>query len=225
MNIILPRIKVKDIEEYFNLPIKKRTKFGLYLIPSCLSFKLFDQVNDWESWRAQIRKEFPIQSWFRENIFTKNNIIYCYKINLQKIDSLISSIKLFFNPLAPRMRKAWPRHEYKIISDAIIDINHALILDFWYINLDTIKENDKFEQQETIHFYNWIEQAVSWIEKEKIELKESYYKELKNLKKNKTLTKDNYKIECLKANKILDIINQKDDKIIKEMIFYRKYFI
>ena len=159
------RVPVHSVREYFSLPRNKRVHFGLYLYPVALPSSLLGAVDDgWEKWEQMIRKEFPVQWWFREYVFNMNSCIYTpYRRVCSVVRKFYYGCVRFIKPGIPRTRATIPRHKYIDISDAVLDVNFALLCDFWHEEVSagcvdyTVDDENK-------KFYAWLESAVFWIE-------------------------------------------------------------
>lgn len=219
---LFPNINVKTVDDYFNLDKKQRTKFGIYLKPYSLPSDLFNEnVKGWKTFDKLIRKEFPIQGWIREWFFSYDNSVYSFfKRNLRKIRVFKYKVKFFIKPMVPRMRNAWKRHEYMDICDGIIKINFALIQDFWY---EEVKQGYIDWGSSVIHeeFYIWLENAINYIEIER----ENLLKKLDEAEHNAFISKEKqYELRYGEVTEISKLIEEKDTKLLKEMIEKREMF-
>lgn len=221
---IFPYVEVSTATEYFLLPKNKREKFGIYLLPSSLPSELFHPETDgWRNFNKVIRKEYPIQGWFREWFLSIDSPIYwiIYKTS-RLIKDYYRNIKRFFKPSHPRFRKAYPRHKWHDLTEAIVDINFALILDFWHeeigadiVNWDATVNHSKF--------YNWIKDAVYWIERARPEALKQLDNELTIAHNNKNNLLS-YEQRYGKHNRLEKYIDETDNEILKKMIDYRGFF-
>lgn len=218
-----PYVSVSTVEDYFSLNKKEREKFFIYLKPFSLPCDLFDHGSEkgWRFWSKQIRKEYPIQGWFREFFLSYDNPIYSFfMINCRKLTNFFYSIKRFFNPCSPRFFKSWRRWEYLDKVEAIRIVNFAMIQDFWH---DEVNNGFVNWESDTPHkvFYEWIKSAISWIEVERSiceNRKDAGYNIASELKDQP------YEIRYSEVNKWEDVIKQKDQDILIDMIKYRDFF-
>ena len=218
-NPIFPYVKVKSATEYFNLPKEKREKFGFYLKPFSLPSKLFSKSDDgWEVFEERIRREYPVQGWIREWFLSLDNPVYSFfghlKSNLRKARL---SVKHTFCPAHPRFRKEYPRHIWRDLSEAMVDINLALILDFWYEEIIDGHVDWTYHPE----FYEWIKGAVHYIEVVRPDIEDQISKAFKDVKTFADMT---YNEKYKKIDNLEAELYRLDTKIIKEMIENRVYF-
>lgn len=221
---LFPYVPVHDVNKYFELPKEQREQYGIYLKPHALPSELFfnDRRPGWTTFSKRIREEYPIQGWFREWFLSYDNPLYSYyRVSLMRLNDLRYKVKRFINPMVPRMRKAWKRHEYMDISDGFVAINFGLILDFWY---EEVKDSWVNWQSDEAHeeFYDWLEQAVIWIETEKPQALNEIDEKQRNIN-----VKGNRE-EILAKYKIIEDLDQKiadkDTEILVEAIKRRSFF-
>jgi hypothetical protein len=218
-----PYVQVHDVNEYFNLDKSKREKFGIYLKPHSLPCDfLEDDKLGWREFDRRIKHLYPIQGWFREWFLSSDNAVYWffYKLN-RNIRDIKNNIRRFFRPSHPRFRKAYPRHKWHDLKEAIVDINFALIQDFYheeiskdFVNWDCTEEHKAFRA--------WIEDAIFWIEKAEPQAQKDLDTAFKNVdKKNKNLP---YEEKYAEVNRIEKTIEETNTRILKEMIEHRGFF-
>lgn len=73
---LTPNLDVVSVSEYFSIPKGERTWFGLYQLPATLPIESFNGELGWNFFYNEIKKEFPIQWFFRYWIFSFENPIY-----------------------------------------------------------------------------------------------------------------------------------------------------
>ena len=179
---LLPYAKAQSIDEYFALPRDEREKFGLYLHPLSLPIDGFyasdPNAKGWAHWEKEIRKLYPIQGYIREVLLSYDNPVYAFLSGKKRqLSDLKWKINRLIRPLHPRIHKAYRRYEVKDISSAIIDVNLALILDFWYEEVtNSIVSWDHDKQHKD--FYSQIKKAVKYTEVERPPLQDRADKEL-----------------------------------------------
>ena len=180
----LPYVDVSSVEEYFSLPKNKREKCGLYLRPFALPWEIFKDTpkeEGWDFFYSKIKKEYPMQWFFREWLFGLDNpcISVFYKYVLWPYKEFRYAAIRWFNPLHPRWRKSLLRHQYKDIQELVVDSNFALIRDFyWEEVVDGFVDweaDDKHKE-----FYEQLVANVHWIEETLPRLDEKYYTHLTN---------------------------------------------
>ncbi len=215
--------QVHDLKEYFKLPKEQREKFGFwYLKPYALP-GLFNDEEDktigWAAFSREIRKQYPVQGWFREWCFDFDNPVYAFcSIKQARLKDNWYTFKCFFNPKHKMIRKAIPR-TWRDISTLIVDVNFAMIHDFFH-NEATNGYVDWQSQDLHKKFYIWLVAAVKYIDidrKNLIKQREAAYPENVDHKMSyEELYKDVIRLEAE--------LEAADEKILKEMIEFRKYF-
>jgi len=218
------QIKVDNIDEYFNLPKEKRTRWGLYLIPYALPFDHFENdKNGWEGFYERIKKEYPIQWFIRKWLPSINNpIARFFKKIKWRLEDYYHNIRRLISPPHARRLKAYPRWAYMDIQYAVEKINFALLLDFWYEEVagGIVDWHSDLETQEV---YNWMKEAVDWIEIGKPALEEELAKERDiafHNRRHHTSFNDVY----AKEEAIEKEIRDRDTKILQEFIAKREWF-
>ena len=190
---LLPYAKAQSIDEYFALPREEREKFGLYLHPLSLPIDGFyasdPNAKGWTHWEKEIRKLYPIQGYIREVLLSYDNPVYSFLcLKKRQLSDLRWKINRLIRPLHPRIHKAYRRYEVKDVSSAIIDVNFALILDFWYEEVtNSIVSWDHDKQHKD--FYSQIKKAVKYIEVERPALQGRADKELTRATNNRKIKK------------------------------------
>ena len=172
--------------------------------------------DDWELWRKDIKKQYPVQYWVRETV------PHWFAVRIKwPCRDMYWKIYRFFNPCHKDIRKAIPR-EWNDISILIVDVNFAMILSFKKeADESCVDWNGTPEHRE---FKNWLDSAVHWIKEGKPnceaqcnalypphplppELKDKSYDELYG-----------------ELNKVEKLIDETDANFLKQMIAYRDYF-
>ncbi len=76
----MKNIKVNSVEEFFSLNIKNREFFGFYLKPEALPWEqmIETEENGWDFFYKEIKKQYPIQYFLREWIFSLNNPVVSF---------------------------------------------------------------------------------------------------------------------------------------------------
>jgi hypothetical protein len=133
----------------------------------------------------------------------------------------------FFRPLHPRAHKAFPRHKYLDVDTVIENVGFALILDFWYEQVvDGIVSWDTSVGHKEC--YNWMEDAVKYIQIDRPELKRQLDNAITEAVKDFSLTapiKKNTKAEkAMKlSHKLETKINKFDTHHLYNLVKYRGY--
>jgi len=224
-----PHVKTHDVDEYFAMPKSERQKWGIYLKPLALPCEMFERDENkkgWDYFDKKIREEYPIQGWFREWFLSIDNPVYWFiNRNWRTMRDIKYNIKHFISPCHPRFRKAYPRHKWQDLSHAMVDINFAIIQDFYYeeikrdiVNWESTEDHKAFRE--------WIEKAIYWIEKARPQAEKDIQEEYTKISeekrnRNKDLTYDDI---YGKINAIEKQIDETDTIILKEMIEKRGFF-
>ena len=233
MNFIhIPQIKVSSVEEYFNLPSTTREWYGFYKKPYSLPWEFAPNYKDekgWNNYYSTIKKQYPLQYFFREWLFSFENPLYSLfkKYIHWPIKDVKYNIKIFLRPFYKRWRATLPRHQYKDISQLIVDSNFALLLDFYYEEvLDGHVDWDADELHKT--FRNELEKHVDWIENQQPILEKEIESALTEAHDNKKFSKETGKIDFNKTykchNKLEKIKEQRITIILTWMIKNRVFF-
>lgn len=208
-----PRGKVSTSEEYFALPVEQREKNGFYLSPVALKVNFSSKTSgewcsEWDVFRKEIRKRYPIQWFFREWFPSYDNPIYAlYRHICWKYKDIKFAIKNFIKPSFPRWRKTLPRHKFSDLTWLVIESNLNLLLDFWH---EEVVDGFVNWQSDESHkkFYKELKSYVNWIEKTREDLIKKANKTLLSSSKNK------YK----KYEEIEEQIDEKEKEIVKWMV-------
>ena len=213
-----PRGKVSTSEEYFALPKEQREKHGFYLSPVALRVNFSDVtsekwLSEWDVFRAEIKKRYPIQWFFREWFLSHSNPLYALYRNLcWYYRDVKFAIQNFLKPSFPRWRKTLPRHKFSDLTWLVIESNFNLLLDFWHEEVVDGFVNWHSEENHK-NFYNQLKANVRWIEKTREGLIKKADKVLTSSAKNK------YK----KYEEIEQEIDEKEAEIVKWMVDNKKF--
>jgi hypothetical protein len=179
-----------------------------YKTPSSLSW------DDWEKWRVDTRKQYPIQYFFREDVRLEFSIIW------RRIKDFKYKIKCFFFPYHQELRKAIP-NTWRDISSLVIDLNLAMILSFKkeadasWVDWDGTEEHRKFK--------NWLDSAANWVQEGRPNLEKLRDNAYPPYPLPDRMKDWNYEQLYSEVNRIEKLINDTDSNIIKQMIDYRDY--
>lgn len=218
-----PYVDVRSVDDYFALPKAKREKWGIYLKPFGLPCDFFDDnVKGWDAFDKEIRKQYPIQGWFRAWLFSCDNPVYFFFVRIKRyLSDIRYAIKYFVKPAHPRFRKAYPRHKWHDIAHAIVFVNFAMIQDFYHeeislgiVNWDSTPEHKAFRE--------WLDKAIVWIEKDRPQIEKDIDNEF-----NKLSFKDNtktYEEKYGKINELEKLIETTDTLLLKNMVEYKGFF-
>jgi hypothetical protein len=179
-----------------------------YKTPHALSW------DDWESWRVNVRQQYPVQYFFREDVRLYFSIMW------RRIEDFKYKIQCFFFPKHQEIRKAIPR-TWADITSLVVDVNFAMILSFKkeadesFVNWDGTPQHRQFK--------NWLDSSAHWItvgkpncESQANTLHPSH--PLTDLQKSKS-----YEELYGELNKMEKLISETDSNILKQMIDYREY--
>lgn len=221
----IPYIHVNNIEEYFALPKKERTWYGFYKSPLTLPLEFEQNFGmGWDRFYQEIKKEFPVQWFFRHWLFSLDNpLTFCiYRYVIWPYRNFKNSLHNFLNPCYPRWRKLLPRTKYADPCYLITESNFAILKDFYYEEvLSSSVDWDSSEDLKT--FRNDMEKHIHWLEVEKDKIDQEINKLTLEAYTGKT-PKDKFQILF---KKITDLEFKKEktiDKILKWMITNREYF-
>lgn len=220
----LPYVDVSSVEEYFSLPKTKREKFGLYLRPFALPWEIFkssSQEKGWDFFYSEIKKQYPLQWFFRHWLFDFDNpcISIFYKYVFWPWKDFKYAVKRWFNPCHPRWRKSLLRHQYKDIQELVVVSNFALIRDFYW---EEVVEGFVDWQADVQHreFYDQLVANVRWIEDTFPKLDEKYYQFLSEASK----TEGDYHTKYKNSNAIEKEIEDHKTEILTWFIKNRHFF-
>ena len=207
-----------NAEEYFSLPKTQREHNGFYRVPFALPSELFDPTaKGWDYFYTEIRKQYPIQYFFRQWLFSTDNPLYCFlKLYiLWPLRDFKYATKRWFSPLYPRWRASLPRHEYSDISELVVTSNFALIQDFyWEEMVDGFIDWEGDDSHK--EFHKQIKSYIHWIEKELPDLEETYSKELK---KASSFTGE-YAEYDVKYKEVICLEKEKEDKTTEILTWF-----
>lgn len=205
-------IKVNSVEEYFALTKKEREHFGFYKTPAYLPSEMFTpNVKGWKSFYDEIKKQYPIQWFFREWIFSPENPIYWFfKSNHFRFLDFKYSIRNFIKPSYPRWRKTLPRHKYSDISEVFVNSNFNLILDFYHEEASKGYIDWEYDESHR-NFYFTLSSYVKWIEEDR----GVFSKKMEDL-----LTEKNFS----EYDNIEKIIKEKESEILKWFVDNKDFF-
>jgi hypothetical protein len=227
----IPYAHVQSVDEYFALPKNEREWFGLYRRPLALPIDGFFSSNPdtkgWASWKKLIKKNYPIQAYIREVLLSYDNPVYSFLcLKKRQLSDLRWNINRLIRPLHPRIHKAYRRYEVKDVSSAIIDVNLALILDFWHEEVTNSIVSWIHDKQHK-DFYNQIKKAVKYIEVERPALQERADKELTKAtysRKSNKGGKDSYVNTYAKHDLLEKKIEERDTATVLWAINNRGFF-
>lgn len=220
--------RTRSAKEYFALPKEKREWNGLYKKPLAMpfDFKSWDDPNymddGWNEWNFKIKREYPIQWFFREWMTSYDNPVYAaYSRTKMKLEKWYYNVKRFIKPTRPKLMKATKRHSYEDVTNLVVDVNFALILDFWYGEVvDGFVDWHSDEQHQAI--YDWLSYAVKWIESEKPMLQEEV--ELLLTKANKECNDGKtYELAYKDFNDMEKLIDDTDTAVVMQLAKHRDY--
>ena len=223
-NKLFPYVNVHTTSDYFNLPKEQREKWNIYLKPFALPMNIFDEEEDdngWNKFKVEIRKHYPIQGWFREWVLSYDNPIYSFiSHSITNLRRYRHNMRRFFRPAHPRFRKVYPRYRWMDISNAIKEINFAMIQDFWYE--EVLKDIVDYQGDGTHQkFYDWIKDVINYIEVRRPELEKQLNAAYDRIDHK---SKEPYNIKYKDVNKVEEELNNTDIHILKEMIDYKDFF-
>ena len=140
---------------------------------------------------------------------------------LMKIKSLIRLFKYLLFCRFPRIKKVYKKTAYKDLKEIIIDINFAIILDFWYEQIKKSEFNPFSDTHED--FYTWIENTVHYIENERPLLINKINQSLDEASSHISVTGDTIKL-YKDYGTLSTELSDRDSQILNDLIKYRFYF-
>lgn len=223
--------EVRTAEQFFNLPKAEREFYGFYKVPCALPSDIFESnptTLGWEYYWEEIKKQYPIQYFFRHWILSLDNplIFAWHDLVCWPLRDFKWKAKLFFKPVCPRWRNVLPRHEYSDIASLVVKSNFALILDFYYeevVNGIIDWQDDQTHKK----FYKELVKNVEWIEKTSKEWDDQYSKFLTEASKNPTYNKKghlDYRSTYGKSNALEKKIKNKETEILNWFVENRDFF-
>jgi len=220
MNKIFPYVHVQTVDAYFELPKDKREKKGIYLKPISLPIDLDDMNCGWSDWSKRVRKEYPVQGFIREYLFDYDNPVYWGVVKTKDaIRHGYYNVKRFIKPCAPRFRKAWKRHQYIDICDAIEYCNLALLLDFW--EEEVVDGHVDWQSDEKhIKFYDELKASMIWEKYDKPHTLSEIDKAYDDVS-NRTGPFD---VKYAEVNRLEELVRDGDTKVLHFMIDNRACF-
>jgi hypothetical protein len=216
-------VKARSIEEYFALPKNQRQKWGFwYLKPLALPWDgLHDNEskNGWSEFSRQIRKQYPIQGFFREWFFDYDNPVYSFiMVKKMQLNDFWYGVKCFFKPSHPIIRKALPK-KWCDITSLLIDVNLAMIEQFY------IEASESFIDWESddkhINFYSELKKANKYIKETRPKLLKRIDRGYEFAQNNKDL---DYNAKYSTVNYTEKFIDSFDKKYIKWAIDNKDFF-
>jgi hypothetical protein len=226
-------INVSSIDEYFSKVKKEREFFGLYKVPRVLPLDLNFFIKSkkdekgWTFFYTKIKKQYPVQWFFRHWLFSYDNPVYVFfkKWSYMLFD-LKWKFKNYLKPNYPRWRSSLKRHEYKDICNLIEDSNFNLILDFYY---EEVVDGWVDWQADEVHkkFYVELLENIRWIEEEKPRKEKEYDKALSYATENHIIDNEgklDYTATYKHVHAIEDSIKNKTTEILKWLCENRHFF-
>lgn len=202
------KVKARTLTEYKALPKSEREVFGFYRRPYCMAYE-FGLSDGWNEFEKYVRKEYPIQAWFREDV------LFWFSCQYSKLRKVKRSISIFLKPSHPRYRNSYPRHVYKDVDNIIEDGLFALLKDFWYEECwpKSIVSWDSDDEHKRI--YRWMQDTVEMIEVILPKLEAEYDEELGKANKSPLPYSEAYAKVNLIEKQILDHKNRILHQIIE----------
>jgi hypothetical protein len=174
----------------------------------------FGSWYEWEDWREQMKKDYPVQYFVREFI---SDCAYSCK---RMYRDTKYAIKCFFKPYHSDIRKAVPR-QWADISHLIVEVNFAMILSFKKeadescVDWSATEEHQKFKK--------WLDSCASWIQEGYPNLKKQMMDAYPPHPLPDYLKGKSYDELYSEVNRIEKLIDGTNTNILKQMIDYREY--
>lgn len=223
----IPYSSARSVEEYFSLPLSERNWHGFYKLPFALPSELFNKhEKGWDSFYAQIKKEYPLQYFLRSWLLSLDNPIWYFlqMFIIWPLRDLKYNIIRLLTPCFPRWRKVLPRHKSGDITWLVVESNFALICDFyWEEVVDGFVDWESSPDYSA--FYEELKSNVAWIETKRKELDLTINSELQRVSEtredNKELT---FAVRYEEVIRLEKIKVDKETEILKWFIDNRSYF-
>ncbi len=214
-------IRVETVKEYFDFPKSETTKWGFwYLRPRALPWERFSENEEgWEAFSRQIRKEYPIQGFFREYVWSYDNPVFSFiSLRRMKLKDLWDKTKCFFKPHHKKVRKALPK-TWSDTTSLLINVNLAMIEDFHEEAENSHIDWQYNEGHKT--FYKELKQANKYIKIIRPKLEKRIKSGYDFAAKNRDLP---YEQQYFKVNYIEKLIKAFDEKYIIWAVKNKDYF-
>jgi hypothetical protein len=169
---------------------------------------------EWDVWRDQTKKDYPIQYFFREDVS-----FFFYSLR-KDLENLKYKISCFFFPRHPELRKAVPR-TWSDISNLVVELNFAMILSFKkeadesWVDWDGAEAHRKFK--------DWLDSAAVWIQEGRPNLEKQKSNAYPPHPLPEHLKNKSYDELYSEVNRLEKLIDDTDSNIIKQMVDYREY--
>lgn len=222
------QIRVDSVDAYFALSKEDREWKGLYKVPYALPWERFKPDGDgWEAFYSKIKKQYPVQYFFRKWLVGLDNPVVLYFCQWVKwpLRDLYYNVVRFFNPVFPRWRKVLPRQSSADCTWLVVQSNFALIQDFyWEEVVDGIV--DWSSTPEHSQFHKELQDAVEWIESGRFELELKIENAYKRVSQERTSTwrMSDYETTYAEVNSLEQQMTQKQTDILTWFINNREYF-
>lgn len=165
-------INVKSVNGYFSLPKNEREWLGFYIKPNHLPSELLTNEKGWDFFHEQIKKQYPVQWFFREWFFSFENPIYLFLKETRSILSkMVDKTKSIIKPFYPRWRKTLSRGEYLNSCDLFVQSSLNIIVDFYFEEASKSNFDWKYNKENEV-FYEKLSSYVKWIESDRHEMKD-----------------------------------------------------
>jgi len=223
--LYLKDYSVSTVQDYIALPKSEREYKGLYLVPRALAVKYLGNpgsFSEWDLFYSYVRQNYPIQWFFRHYLTSWDNPVYKFvKLKVMHFQDFKHATKRFFKPLCPRWRNSFRRHEYLDISSIIEKSNFALILDFWYEDV----ENGFTDWNSTPalkKFYKELQKAVKYIENDRKIIEQQIDDALSESVKNRKAK--SFTTRYKKLTKLEEKLKDSDTHVLTWLITNRYFF-
>lgn len=140
-------MKYYKFEDWKDLPVEEREKFGFYCVPNALESEN-SILSGWSAWRDWIKKEYPVQYFFREYLGQE-----IYYIGWRLRDAYYN-LKCQIFPWHGKVRNSIPK-TWIDCSELVRIVNFAILEDFYdEILKNPVEIPDKERQQKFELFLN-----------------------------------------------------------------------
>ena len=213
-------MKKKQVKIKPNKTTRKVEKMKTDVKDFAASIKKINIINP-ADYKSTWRTKFNLNIWLKWLMFKKN---ISYKIPYQIRDGWYK-FKCFFNPKNKKYRAAIP-NTWVDVCTLIEDVNFAFVKGFYEDEYKNGWVDWEASGEQTSKFAKWLEKAYQYITVERLQLQkdlDAAYPPLTE-KRLTEINRDSYEKEYAEVHRIEKLIQDKDTKVLTEVIKYRQYF-
>ena len=176
-----------------------------------------ETFSGWKAWRKKVKTEYPIQYFIREEYaHIAFSLMHRYR-------TIKYYIKTFLFPENSTIRNAIPKRNHDLVS-IIPLMNFAALMQFKEEADKSCVDWDAGEKHK--EFKRWLDESALWIKEGKSKLEEELQAAYPKVDMEQIMSAPgvDYETTYKEVNRIEDIIAQKEESILLQMISYRDYF-